>query len=256
MYCQRCGRKLEENRPCPLCGVVKSTSDETKKCKKCHLPIPVNANYCIHCGADQAILNADFQSQTDENNNENLKETLFDQLSPEDLQQLTAKIDQKLKNGEISPNVIVINTKLNETKIPTISGSIRLIIKDIFKVNKAMGRANFFLGYIGVSLITLFFLLLIQKIVNQPMMALMQEAYLIKHPMLAVILLLLLLWYVITTLTATIRRYHDAGISSWWIILRFVPMFGEFFSLLLAFLPQSPKRKYDFKGKIKRDKNK
>lgn len=256
MYCQRCGRELKENHPCPLCGIVKPTSDETKKCKKCQLPIPVNANYCVHCGADQAILNDNFQTQPAENNSEKNMGKPLDQMTQAEFQKLTAEIDQKIKNGEISSNLIVINTRLNETPIPTLSGSVRLIIKDIFKVNKAMGRANFFLGYIGVSLITLFFLLLIQKIVNQPMMALMQEAYLVKHPMLAVILLLLLLWYVITTLTATIRRYHDAGISGWWIILRFVPMFGEFFSLLLAFLPQSPKRKYDFKGKIDSDKNK
>ena len=57
-YCQRCGRIIgEAERVCPACGVSQDrfkADEEQKACKKCRQEIPVNSNYCYHCGADQA----------------------------------------------------------------------------------------------------------------------------------------------------------------------------------------------------------
>ena len=57
-YCQRCGRIIgEAERVCPACGVSQDrfkADEEQKACKKCQQEIPVNSNYCYHCGADQA----------------------------------------------------------------------------------------------------------------------------------------------------------------------------------------------------------
>ena len=57
-YCQRCGRIIgETERVCPACGVSQDrfkADEEQKACKKCRQEIPVNSNYCYHCGADQA----------------------------------------------------------------------------------------------------------------------------------------------------------------------------------------------------------
>ena len=126
------------------------------------------------------------------------------------------------------------NLPKNESKKPGLIVSTKLMFKDWFTTNKRMGLADFWWGYAGLWLITLFVCFILGALL-----------YFVPasnlNLILRVVIFLGSLWAIIfyfITLTALIRRYHDAELPTFLCFLLFVPILGELISLLLAMRPQ------------------
>ena len=266
-YCQRCGRQLEANElRCHFCGIVQEregTSIETKPCKQCKKAIPVNANFCPYCGLDQATLFYDetvSQPEPQEVDPDKLLEQMLndDTLkniekieinSPQDLENFLMKIEAETKKMQAA-NAKKYHIGKNESVKPGLIVSTKLMLKDMFKVNKRLGADDFFWGYLGMYVLTIIYSIglgVILSIVSQINSHLVSLIF-------AVGFYGWIIFFVFVTLTAFIRRFHDSELPAWLIWLRFIPGFGEFICLLLALKSQKiTSGKYTFRSK-KRDK--
>lgn len=243
-YCQRCGRKIDaEARICSSCGVAQDrfdTTEETKPCKNCRKQIPVNSNYCIFCAADQAKLyTLDFDSKQEETkkvpeDKEQVDEPISGNL--DNYNSFMEKLAQTAKeeNEELNKIKGTVNSK-NETEKPGLVASTKLFLQDWLTINKRVGRADFWWGFIGMIIITALFAILLElslSVVQAIMPSAVETVY-------TILFRLYLAFYFIAIGTGLCRRYHDAELPWYAILLYFVPVFGEILALILATKEQS-----------------
>lgn len=252
-YCQRCGRLLDEaQRVCGACGVSQdrfNENEEQKQCKKCQQEIPVNSNFCYHCGADQAqfyTLNTpkDADEQMDDakqapndeadtqmeqlgkqllgSNYDELKQSYQEVVQEEEKRQAEL---QKLK-GKV--------TQANENDHPNLLDSTKLYLKDWFNINKRMGRADFWWGFLGMFVVIVGFsvlLSLVVQVVNQvnPSFATFLFNFAVR---------VFIGFMIIANTSALIRRFRDAEIPVLAIVIIFIPAVGQLAAYLLALKKQ------------------
>ncbi|MFT8824492.1 MAG: zinc-ribbon domain-containing protein [Liquorilactobacillus mali] len=211
MKCQSCGYSIEENEHyCNHCGTKQAIFEdgfEAKKCKFCKKDIPVNANYCVYCGKDQAFIDV-------------------------------KSFSEKAAAEKVRPNSDETKEKklsLNESEKPGIFVSTKLMIKDMFVLQKRMGRADFWWSIAGIFALSLVFGLVLGEvlvIVNE-----INPAVVDLTERIAISLWMTLIYISITT--AQIRRLHDCSLPGILILMKFLFGFGDFLLLLLLILPQS-----------------
>ncbi|KRM05504.1 MAG: zinc-ribbon domain-containing protein [Liquorilactobacillus ghanensis] len=227
-YCQRCGRKIaNETIDCPHCGIKQEnpTEVENKHCKKCDQLIPVNANYCTYCGADQAFFYHDDQQKT----------VVPPTVTPE------PAVKEKLEEDTV-PNRL----QKNESSRPGLIISTKLMIHDIFTISKRMGRADYWWGFLGLNLLSVAAGIIIGTLLSLVQMLDPQLTWTLYR-------LLLSAWLTfiyITVTTAQIRRLHDCEWSGWLILAKFIFFVGDIFIIYAMLQPQSvTQSKYTFKEK-------
>ncbi|WP_281165698.1 zinc-ribbon domain-containing protein [Liquorilactobacillus sicerae] len=234
-YCQRCGRKIEENvKACPYCAVLQEQKPaETKNCKKCQKKIPVNANYCPFCGADQAFFY--YQAQQPDAAQPSEKPTTESKL-----------IDSASHHHSQSETAAEVKLPKNESVHPGLKVSTRLLIHDTFKVSKRMGRADYWWAFLGLNLMSL----VVGMILGLAITAISQFMPNLVDPTFRLILSAWITFVYITITTAQVRRLHDCGWSAWLILMKFIFALGDLFIIFAMVQPQSLKnRQYTFKEK-------
>ena len=213
MNCQRCGFSIKESEQyCDHCGMkqeIFTEGFEAKKCKFCQKNIPVNANYCQYCGKDQAFIDVESFSE---------KVTVAEKTDVNNL-------DESKKKELL----------LNESAKPGIFTSTKLMLKDMFVLQKRMGRADFWWSIAGIFLLSLIFGMVMGEtlvVVNgfSPSSVEIVER-------IAISMWMTLVYISITT--AQIRRLHDCSLPGILILIKFLFGFGDFLLFLLLILPQS-----------------
>ena len=242
-YCQRCGRIIgETERVCPACGVSQDrfkADEEQKACKKCQQEIPVNSNYCYHCGADQAqyyYQSESLKKETPQVEKEEQpdQENIFKQIFEGDYDDLNASYQRILKAEEeqraelqkLKGKV----TRANENEKPGLIPSTKLYLKDWFNINKRMGRADFWWSFVGMIGLTFVFSLVLSVVVTGLRSVEPNFANFFLNFMVRVFIGFIL----IANMSALIRRFRDAEIPVIAIVMVFIPVVGEIAAYILA----------------------
>lgn len=244
-YCEKCGHKMDaDERRCAFCGTVQkrfSNQDyEKKKCKKCGRAIYVNANFCPYCGTDQAILNL----------NEDLKN--------EDSRWVTKKVDQSNQSNDPQQDAlkefmqqmqasgikirVVKPEEKNESKKPGLITSTKLLIRDMFKINKRLGVNDFWWGFLGFFMICIGANILILELL--PFFKIQATMRLTLSISIASAVV-----FRLGMISAIIRRLHDIQLPVWICLLWFIPV-AQFIVWWLCMMgPQLDNNPYTFNEK-------
>lgn len=233
----------ENERRCAFCGAVqKRLSDQeydTKKCKKCGKKIYVNANFCPYCGTDQAILNLDEDLKKDnvssaQNNNQiDQNQTPQQKLAQGlmntnlDDQDSINEFMKQMQDSGIKVRVIKPEEK-NETGKPGLFASTKLLIRDMFKINKRLGVNDFWWGFLGLLL--LFTGLAVLIIECLPLFGIHMT-----NKLMVIAIFLSSTVFQLSMFTAVVRRLHDIKIPGWFGIFWFISL-GHFILLLLCLM--------------------
>ena len=255
-YCEKCGHKLDENeRRCAFCGAVQKRLSnqeyDTKKCKKCDKDIYVNTNFCPYCGTDQAILNLNEDLKKD-----NVKPEQNQNYQDADPQTAQQKFAQGLMNTDLNDQdsinefmkqmqdagikVRVIKPEeKNETGKPGLITSTKLLIRDMFKINKRLGVNDFWWGFLGFLLICS--VLGVLCVESLPLFGIH-----VTNKMMFIAIFSSSAVFQLSMFTAVIRRLHDIKISGWFGIFWFISL-GHFILLLLCLMgPRLDDNPYTF----------
>ncbi|ADF83416.1 membrane protein [Lactobacillus phage LBR48] len=135
----------------------------------------------------------------------------------------------------------------NENKIPGIVSSTKLYFKDMFRINKRMGRADFWWASLGVGIIMViigFIIGIIQTVFlggSDNFMETDIAGELTPAGVTSLIMLIILLAiYVIlfiAALTGEIRRLHDLGYNGAFWLINLVPAIGSLIMLIILCQP-------------------
>lgn len=192
--------------------------ENTKFCIRCGKKIPKEATFCQFCGSAQGIT-----------------------------EQVNAAVqDQHMVPNNYSTSATTDNP-YNENKIPGLSTSTKLYFKDMLKINKRMGRADYWWATLGVAIVSaiVFFVL-----------SLIQNAFLdgsdgfletdisgsvtLIGGISVVNLILMIVVYIIlfiAGLTAEIRRLHDLGFNGAFWLINLIPVIGSIIMLIILCQP-------------------
>lgn len=256
VYCQRCGRQIDGSKThCPYCGVLqeRDLAGEKKACRKCEEQIPVNANYCPYCGHDQAVF--DYRETPREETTEHETDhNIGQEKKPADLGELLEQIRQEnesyVKQRQEEAKRLQRERPFgkNETKEPGLIPSTKLMLRDSFKLDKRMGRADFWWGYLGVTMLTMLLTIPAALIVS----IWQQISPNTAEIGLQLIVYVIICFYVLEMFTSLVRRFRDAEIPVILVILS-VTGIGELICLLLATRPQKiTNLDYTFQSRSKR----
>lgn len=180
--------------------------ENMKFCTHCGQRIPYSAQFCEFCGAAQ--------------NGQGF--------------------NAGMNNGpQMAPNQTVngrASQPYNESGRPSIINSGKLFFKDAFRVNKRMGRADYWWSALAVCLAMMaVWVLWLLLVVVGYMAGYGSEA--VGDIVAVAASLAMGIGYIILTiasLTAEVRRFHDGGYSGWLWLLNFVPFVGSIITLILA----------------------
>lgn len=253
-YCEKCGKKNENNEECcSFCGTKQKTmanEGEMKKCKQCEKQISVSANYCYYCGQDQAeILLKELKQPVEkqENPDDLEKEPEIPTVDISDPKKLKEFIRMAKKEG-IEVHVL----GKNESFRPGIVASTKLFLKDWINVNKRMGRADFWYGLCGTFLLSMpagLVISLLASLAGPMTSGSAENVY--KLGIAAWIA-----FFYVALLTAVVRRLHDIELPGYLALLLFFPG-GDLIALVISTMPQRrTKSNYTFKDPRKKNKHK
>nr|WP_290033010.1 DUF805 domain-containing protein [Ligilactobacillus cholophilus] len=258
-YCEKCGHKMDSNEEyCSFCGAKQmrfAKEYETKKCKKCDKDIYVNANFCPYCGTDQAILDlhkdlAENDEETDHDNQKNLtKEQRIQQsLLNADLTDKDSleKFVKEMNDAGIKVRVLKPEEK-NENVQPGLFVSTKLILKDMFKINKRMGINDYWWGVGGLFLLMTLLSTLIAYFATS-VLHVTTIVGLLKSCSIVIVPLSII--FQIILFTATFRRLHDAKLPNWLMIFWVLGTVGQLALMFLCLMgPRLDDNPYTFNVK-------
>lgn len=260
VYCQRCGREIDEARMhCPYCGVLqeRELEGEKKPCRKCNEKIPVNANYCPYCGHDQAIFE---YRETPREAEEKEIETTPEPKLEKDAQSLAELVDQIRAENEKYLAKRQAEAKeaqekrtfgKNENPEPNLIVSTKLMLRDTFRTDKRMGRADFWWGYLGITMLTVLLTFPLALIVQIWQSVAPDSAMMAME----IMVYFLMCFYILEMFTGLIRRFRDAEIPVLYVVLA-LTVVGEIICLFLATRPQKVTNlDYTFEARSKKRQN-
>lgn len=176
---------------------------EANFCSNCGHSIPSASGFCPTCGSAQALSNP-------------------------------TPVPNSPIHTPLHPNV-----PYNENAHPGVINSTKLVFKDALKINKRMGRADYWWSSLGLCLFNVpFIFLFMQWLIGLSTRTDMTETQL--GGSFITLLFLVFCWYLflaIVNITAAIRRLHDAGLSGLYYFLTFVPFFGPLITIILYAQP-------------------
>lgn len=142
-------------------------------------------------------------------------------------------MENQFQNDQTQLERITKNVTYNENENPGFKASVKLYLNDAFRLNKRMGRADYWWGQLGWSIL-ITFLVFIEviavavSIANQDVVSFFSYVYGFS---------LLITIIGIPSTTAGIRRLHDTGRSGWYILISLVPFLGNILFLILLCQP-------------------
>lgn len=198
--------------------------DDSKFCIKCGKKIPKTADFCQFCGGNQGSF-AETKQNTD-----------------------NIKAEKRVQNDNIfeKSETDSHDKPYNESDVPGLVASGKLYLKDTLKVNKRMGRADFWWGQLFVSIVSSAIVFVLGVIQNanfggplgyvEVNMAGEVTANGGASIFILVLIFIMCVFLSICGLTACVRRLHDIGYSGWLWLLTFVP-FGYIALIVLECMP-------------------
>lgn len=120
----------------------------------------------------------------------------------------------------------------------------KLIFKDIFRYGKSLSRADYWYGTLGLFLLDSLVYLLIRSLDQVKWHLYLTQSFRVLHLLSDLTSYLFTLMLVVTffaSLSAQVRRLHDAGIANGWVLLGFFPIT---LPILLVLLCQPAKNTY------------
>lgn len=123
----------------------------------------------------------------------------------------------------------------NENAHPGLIASTRLYLRDMFQLNKRLGRADYWWANLASSLLIIGSELLYLMLTGLTSLTITQLS-----PQVIIIGLVLLVVYVVLTIagfTAQIRRLHDIGRSGFFWLCHFVPFAGTVIMIVILCQP-------------------
>ncbi|MFC6323975.1 DUF805 domain-containing protein [Companilactobacillus baiquanensis] len=127
----------------------------------------------------------------------------------------------------------------NESTKPNILNSTRLYFQDMFVGAKRMGRADFWWGLLGMTLLTVVLMTVFGFLMN---VLSLRSFY--WSAVMGVAFAMTFGYYWIAVFTATIRRLHDRNMRGWWTLLYVIPIIGELLLVIFTVLPQKNSSKW------------
>lgn len=132
-----------------------------------------------------------------------------------------------------------MKTVWNESEKPGPISSTKLYFQDMFVGAKRMGRADFWWGLLGVTILSIVLMTIFGFLMN---FLSLKSFY--WSAVMGVAFAMTFGYYLIAIYTATIRRLHDRNMHGWWILLYVVPIIGEILVIILTILPQKDNSKW------------
>lgn len=99
---------------------------------------------------------------------------------------------------------------------------------EIFNYSSRLGRKKYWLGIFEVFFISVFVSVIF---------AITADSYVGLSTFSTIVLVVYCLSVVLCSISATVRRLHDAGKSGWWYFISFVPLVGQIWLLVLLVQP-------------------
>ena len=99
---------------------------------------------------------------------------------------------------------------------------------EIFNYSGHLGRKKYWIGMLEVFFISVFIGFIF---------GITADSYVGLSTFSTIILVLYCLFAVLCSISATVRRLHDAGKSGWWYFISFVPLVGQIWLLVLLVQP-------------------
>lgn len=118
----------------------------------------------------------------------------------------------------------------------------KLIFKDIFRYGKSLRRADYWYGTLGLFLLDSLVYLLVRSLDQVKWHLYLTQSFRVLHLLSELTSYLFTLMLVVTffvSLSAQVRRLHDVGIASGWVLLGFFPLT---LPILLVLLCQPAKK--------------
>lgn len=228
-----------------------------KPCRKCNEKIPVNANYCPYCGHDQAIFE---YRETPREAEEKEVETTPEPKLEKDAQSLAELVDQIRAENEKYLAKRQAEAKeaqekrtfgKNENPEPNLIASTKLMLRDTFRTDKRMGRADFWWGYLGITMLTVLLTFPLALIVQIWQSVAPDSAMMAME----IMVYFLMCFYILEMVTGLIRRFRDAEIPVLYVVLA-LTVVGEIICLFLATRPQKVTNlDYTFEARSKKRQN-
>ncbi|MFC6202610.1 DUF805 domain-containing protein [Lactiplantibacillus nangangensis] len=164
----------------------------------------------------------------------------------------------KQENGAKSEQSTTVHTQMetidkpyNESSNPNLISSTKLLFRDSFKIDKRMGRADYWWALLGVTLIT-FVITFVYSFIIGAITGIGSELLefnidgsptgtTIALFVLLAIMLIYSIYIFIIGLTAEFRRLHDIGLSGAFWLINFVPVIGSLAVLIMMLQPSRQK---------------
>lgn len=142
--------------------------------------------------------------------------------------------ERKMENQQTTQNVNN-DSHYNESQKPSLISSTKLIFKDTFKMNKRMGRADFWWGELGLFLINIIVGIIINMILTPTIQDPTAATGFTNFVSIIYFIYLFFMFWMQTT--ALVRRLHDTGRSGayFWLIL--IPLLGAIILIVMCCKP-------------------
>lgn len=220
-----------------------------KYCVQCGAKLNADAKFCDHCGAKQPDLapkRSEVQHQAKPTERPTREELHKQQITQATTPQPTVAVKQPTSQStaqssninnnyqqptEARPNQqqYINSNAYNESGQPGLLNSFDIWVKNALHPNVCMGRADFWWGYLGLTIIS--FIATIAFIVS---LYIDQDIVLgLFAIMIGIFMTVLSVWGILIE----IERLHDTGRSGWNYCWNFLPFFGEIIVLILLCQP-------------------
>lgn len=130
-------------------------------------------------------------------------------------------------NQELCPKCQQKESKVNDQPSNKLFAATKLIFKDIFRYGKSLRRADYWYGVLGLFLLDGLVYLLVHSLDQVKWHLYLTQSYGVLRLLSDLTSYLFTLMLVVTffvSLSAQVRRLHDAGIASGWVLLGFFPL--------------------------------
>lgn len=123
----------------------------------------------------------------------------------------------------------------NETSNPSLIASTKLYFQDLFVGAKKMSRADFWWGYLGITILTIAIMAIFAGII---VILPISDYY--WSAIAGVGFAITLGYYLIALFNAAIRRLHDTGKKAWWMLFLLLNVIGYIVLVVLLCQKSSP----------------
>lgn len=194
-------------------------------CPHCGAALPADAEFCPNCGQARpsSATATNTQSTTAPTTN-------------------TTAAGEQATTAPTNNTVYLSNAPYNESPQPGLITSTQLFYRDIFKLSKRMGRADYWWAILGSSLIGIAIYLIIIACAALLGTSISYDSS-GSFVMATIFVIALLIYIIITsiaTITAQCRRFHDISYSAAFWFLNLIPMVGGL--VVFIFMVQSSKQ--------------